>query len=168
MRLDTMQASVPCPAGQAQAGLDLSPVQAATVPLDGSPEPCGRRPTLAPWQARRVARQLAERICEPIRVGDLSAPTRLTTGYFSKAFRGAFGMSPHAYLIELRITRACELMLHTDQPLAQIALACGLCDQAHLTRLFRRRHGQTPAAWRRGQLSAPAGARHPRPQERKP
>jgi AraC family transcriptional regulator len=34
--------------------------------------------------------------------------------------------------------RAQELMLETQEPLAEIALACGLCDQAHLTRVFRK------------------------------
>lgn len=132
----------------------------ALIDMDSSeptPPPDGRRPMLAPWQARRVAHQVADQIAEPLRVEDLSAPTRLTTGYFSKAFRGTFGMSPHAYLVERRLERACELMLRTDESLAQIAVACGLYDQAHLTRLFRKRHGQSPGVWRRAQLAAPAG-----------
>lgn len=123
--------------------------------------PTGRGPALAPWQARRVAHQLAERIAEPLRVEDLSASMRLTTGYFSKAFRGAFGLPPHAYLVERRLERACELMLQGDEPLAQIAVACGLYDQAHLTRLFRKRHGQSPGAWRRAQLAAQVGDSRP-------
>jgi AraC-like DNA-binding protein len=41
------------------------------------------------------------------------------------------------------------LMLTTDAPLGQIALDCGLADQAHLSRLFKQMVGDTPAAWRR-------------------
>ncbi|WP_457354340.1 helix-turn-helix domain-containing protein [Sphingomonas sp. UYP23] len=41
------------------------------------------------------------------------------------------------------------LMLHTDDTLSHIACACGLTDQAHLTRLFRRMVGETPLVWRR-------------------
>jgi len=37
----------------------------------------------------------------------------------------------------------------TDKPLAEIALDCGLTDQPHLTRLFRRVVGMSPGAWRR-------------------
>lgn len=144
-----------------RACLDRALSLIAAEPSKPSPPPAGRRPMLAPWQARRVAHQLAERIAEPLRVEDLSVPARLTPGYFSKAFRGSFGMSPHAYLVQRRLERACELMLQTDESLAQIAVACGLYDQAHLTRLFRKRHGQSPGAWRRDQLAAPAPARRP-------
>jgi AraC family transcriptional regulator len=41
------------------------------------------------------------------------------------------------------------MMLESDEPLAQIAIACGLCDQSHLCRMFRRVVGVTPRAWRR-------------------
>jgi AraC-like DNA-binding protein len=40
-------------------------------------------------------------------------------------------------------------MLSTDAPLSEIALACGFTDQAHLSNLFRRRVGVSPAIWRR-------------------
>jgi AraC family transcriptional regulator len=39
-------------------------------------------------------------------------------------------------------------MLGSDEPLAQIALACGFADQAHLARIFRRETGTAPSAWR--------------------
>ncbi|MGH6858693.1 MAG: helix-turn-helix domain-containing protein [Phyllobacterium sp.] len=42
-----------------------------------------------------------------------------------------------------------RLMLTSTEPLSQIALLCGLADQAHLSKLFRRMLGQSPSAWRR-------------------
>jgi AraC-like DNA-binding protein len=47
------------------------------------------------------------------------------------------------------VEEAARRLADTDQPLAEIALACGFCDQSHLTRTFRRRTGLTPGAWRR-------------------
>jgi AraC family transcriptional regulator len=44
-------------------------------------------------------------------------------------------------------------MLTTEDPLSQIALACGMADQAHLSKLFRRGVGETPSAWRRRSLT---------------
>jgi AraC-like DNA-binding protein len=45
-------------------------------------------------------------------------------------------------------------MLTTDEALSQIALACGLCDHAHFSRLFRRVLGISPNMWRRQWLGS--------------
>jgi AraC family transcriptional regulator len=87
----------------------------------------------------------------PTRNPDLAAVAGLSRGYFSRAFRGSFGMTGPAYVAKRRMLLAQELMLTTDEPLSQTALACGLSDQAQLCKLFRRELGQRPAAWRRDQ-----------------
>jgi AraC-like DNA-binding protein len=84
-----------------------------------------------------------------ISVEKMAELTRLSHSYFSRAFRSDFGESPYAYVIRRRIEQAKEMMLLTDQSLAYIARACGLADQPHLTRLFRRIVGTSPASWRR-------------------
>jgi AraC family transcriptional regulator len=104
---------------------------------------------LAPWQARRVATYIEEHLAERIQARELVALTQLSTSYFFRAFRVSFGASPSAYIADRRMTRAQEMMLSTDEPLSQIAVACGLCDQSHLCRVFRRVVGMSPRAWRR-------------------
>ena len=74
---------------------------------------------------------------------------RLSSSYFSRAFKVSFGCSPHSYILRRRIERAKFLMQGGDEPLAQVALECGLSDQAHLSRIFRRYVGCTPSRWRR-------------------
>jgi hypothetical protein len=46
------------------------------------------------------------------------------------------------------------LMLRTSAPLSEIALRCGMSDQAHFTRTFRRVVGETPCLWRRTRRNA--------------
>jgi AraC-like DNA-binding protein len=104
---------------------------------------------LAPWQISRVTHHIDASLVSPIRIGNLAEIARLSPSYFCRAFKKSFRMSPHAYILRRRIERAQELMLATDDQLCQIALACGLCDQAHLSRLFRRAIGVSPAVWRR-------------------
>lgn len=107
------------------------------------------RGRLAPWQAKRVMRYIDDKLGEKIGVKDFAAITRLGRSHFARAFRATVGEAPHSYLIRRRIERAQQLILLTDKPLAEIALDCGLTDQPHLTRHFRRVVGMSPGAWRR-------------------
>lgn len=71
-------------------------------------------------------------------------------------FQDELNTSPRAWLLAKRIERACELLRHSGQPIAQIALATGFADQSALTRAMRIHLDTTPAAFRRqGQESRP-------------
>jgi len=107
------------------------------------------RHTLAPWQIKRVNGFIEANLDRAIQVSELANLTRLTVGYFSRAFRGSFGASPQAFITERRMVLACHLMLTTDAPLSRIALDCGLADQAHFSKMFSRVYGSPPGAWRR-------------------
>ena len=91
---------------------------------------------------------------EAIRVEDLSELVRLSAYNFSRAFKLSIGEAPHTYLVRRRLDRARHLMLTSDTALSEVALACGFYDQAHLSKLFRRCTGQSPAAWRRERREA--------------
>ncbi len=104
---------------------------------------------LAGWQVHRLRAFIDDHLDETIRITDLAAVARRSAAYFSRAFKRTFGETPHAYVVGRRLNRARHLMLTTDRALSEIALSCGLADQAHLCRLFRQAHGQSPAVWRR-------------------
>jgi AraC family transcriptional regulator len=108
---------------------------------------------LAPWQVRRVTAYVDANLDKTIRNGDLAAVARLSPCHFNRVFRNSVGDPPHLYIIRRRIERAQGLMLSTDSSLSEIAAECGLADQAHFTRLFRRLAGDSPAAWRRARVS---------------
>jgi len=110
---------------------------------------------LAPWQIRKVASHVDAHLGRPIRNEDLAAIARLNPSHFGRAFRTSFGEPPHEYVIRRRVERAQGLMLSTGASLSEIALDCGLADQSHLTRLFRRIVGESPSAWRRARIAAP-------------
>lgn len=114
---------------------------------------------LAPWQIRKVTSHIETNLDKPIKSGDLAALLDLNPCHFSRAFRNSFGDSPLEYVIRRRMERAQGLMLSTDAPLSQIALECGLADQAHFSRLFRRTVGESPKAWRRARVTGVAPRR---------
>ena len=110
---------------------------------------------LAPWQMIRVVRYIDTHLEGSTSNEELAEQARLSRSYFSKAFRRSFGQSPHNYVIERRVERAKTLMRTTNDPLSQIATACGFADQAHLARVFRRVTGQAPNVWRRENRGMP-------------
>jgi AraC family transcriptional regulator len=131
-----------------------------TLPAEA--ESAGARGGLAPWETRKVDRYLREHLEHPMRVDELAEQVPLSVSHFHRAFKEAFGRTPHAHIIRLRLELAQKLMLTTEMPLSEIALACGLADQAHLSKLFRRGVGAAPNAWRRRNLTDdPADAKHP-------
>lgn len=110
---------------------------------------------LAPWQIARVKSHIEANLDSTIRMTDLTAIVRLSAGHFTRSFKRSFGEAPFAYIVGRRLVRAQDLMLTTEESFCQIALACGLCDQSHLSRLFRQRFGTSPSNWRRLHRDAP-------------
>jgi AraC-like DNA-binding protein len=109
---------------------------------------------LSPWQIRKVTSHVEAHLDRPIRNEDLATIVRLNPCHFGRAFRNSLGEPPHEYVIRRRVERAQGLMLSTGAPLSEIALDCGLSDQSHLSRLFRRIVGESPRAWRRARQSS--------------
>lgn len=118
---------------------------------------------LAVWQQNKAMRYIDDHIEDCIRVEDIASMVRLSASRFSKAFKVSFGRSPYDYVLARRVEAAKYLITHTSEPLSQVAQACGLSDQAHLSKVFKRLVGVTPLKYRRATTrtrnapSAPAG-----------
>ena len=125
------------------------------VGLPVPPAPVAGQHSLAPWQVRRVSAHIEANLDSTIRNSELAAIARLSVFHFTVAFRGSMGNSPQQYIIRRRMERAQGLMLTTDASLSDIAATCGLADQAHFTRLFRKFVGESPGAWRRARANPP-------------
>jgi AraC family transcriptional regulator len=88
-------------------------------------------------------------IDEAINLADIAQATNRSPSHIARIFRTELGMPPHRYLINLRVDKARRLLEKTSMSIAEIAYECGFAHQEHLTRLFRRHCGTTPAAYRR-------------------
>jgi AraC-like DNA-binding protein len=113
---------------------------------------------LAPWQVRRVTTYIEEHLASTIRLEDLARLARLSHSHFCRAFKESLGHPAHAFVMRRRVQRAQGLMLTTGDSLSQIAAQCGMADQAHFCKLFRRLVGQSPNAWRRAHRQAEVSA----------
>lgn len=110
-----------------------------------------------PGGSRLADRQLGEaidmmrlRLAEPIPLADLAAAASLSTSQLIRRFKAATGLTPHRYLVRLRLRQAVRELRDGDRPIAEIAVSCGFSHQEHLTRTMRARLGTTPAQVRRG------------------
>ncbi|MGV8042379.1 MAG: helix-turn-helix domain-containing protein [Thermoanaerobaculaceae bacterium] len=92
---------------------------------------------------------IRQRCAEPLRVEDLAAEAGLSVYQLNRRVRAVFGLTPAQLVIQTRIDAARRLLGEGDAPLAEVALACGYCDQSAFTRQFHACAGLTPAQYRR-------------------
>lgn len=85
----------------------------------------------------------------PVRIGDWARDHGLSPEHVARGFRQVFGESPQAFGREVRARAALADALGGDASLAEIALARGFSDQAHMTRAVLALSGRPPGAWRR-------------------
>lgn len=85
---------------------------------------------------------------QEIRLTDLAQALGLSSCYFASLFKRSTGLAPHQYVIQRRLWKAKELLKTTNEPISEIALACGFANQSHLTRAFRQHFNLTPKAYR--------------------
>src|SRR3954451_2623990 len=105
------------------------------------------------------ARDLADaRFAEPLDVDDLAAAAGLSRAHFSREFRRAFGVSPHAYLLTRRLERAAAMLRNTDNSVAEVCVAVRLQSVASFTPSFKRIYGAPPTEYRASHPPASAHA----------
>lgn len=109
-------------------------------------------PTDKPGHAPRVAKLAREAMDAgfdgDLGLEDLALAAGTDRFRLTRAFSAAYGLSPHAYLVQRRLNRARLLLSRGETP-AAVAAATGFADQSHMGRWFRRAFGMTPAAYRR-------------------
>jgi len=95
-----------------------------------------------------VARVVAylEAAAGPVSLDSLAGLVHLSKSHLVRLFRTQMGLPPHAYLLRVRISRACGF-LAAGMPIAEAAHSAGFADQSHLTRHFKYYLGLTPGAY---------------------
>ena len=108
------------------------------------------------------AKDLADaRYAEPLGVDDMAHAAGLSRAHFSREFKQAFGVAPHAYLLTRRLERAAALLRVTDRSVARVCVDVGLQSVGSFTTSFKRMFGKTPTEYRAAFPPATAHARVP-------
>ncbi len=95
-------------------------------------------------QARQRLDDAPEQAVTLAALADLAGVSRFQ---LLRGFAREVGLTPHAYQVQRR-TLLAQRLLREGQAPADVAASAGFADQSHLTRVFRRQFGLTPARFR--------------------
>jgi len=107
--------------------------------------PDGRHPIYD--RLKRVLAYMQEHYGDGVRIQALAEQAELSIAQFERHFRRVFQLTPQQVLTKLRIEAAMR-MLHTEDSVASIGVACGFVDQSAFARQFKATVGMTPRAYR--------------------
>lgn len=131
----------------------------------GGGEPDRPGPRLTRGQMRKLVTGFRSRGGRSLTISEMSAEVGLSESWFSHLFKNTTGTTPLQWQLRQRVELAQDLLGSSGLSLAEIAGRLGFTDQAHLTNVFRRVTGETPAAWRRTHPSGVPAASDPPPRK---
>lgn len=105
------------------------------------------------YQARQRLMQAVESMHyhydEPQSIDQYAEKCGMSRFHFSHAFREIVGQSPYAYLSQLRLDHARELLIGSDTRISDIARACGYDNPLYFSRIFSRKFSMPPSEYRK-------------------
>jgi len=107
-----------------------------------------------PVMVTSTLRFMREHIVGELTREDLARHVGISPGHLTQLLKERTGRSFVELLREVRVQVACELLVQTDKPLAEVAADCGFCDQSYLTHVFKALRGMTPKQYRDKSRSA--------------
>jgi len=110
------------------------------------PSPRGK---LNAFQLRAVLECIESQLGDDVSLLTLARHAHISPFHFARLFRATVGVSPHQFVLRLRLERAVGFMKAGRMTLAEIAMECGFHDQPHFTRAFQRAFRITPAMYLR-------------------
>ncbi|OLP45468.1 helix-turn-helix domain-containing protein [Rhizobium oryziradicis] len=102
---------------------------------------------LSPKLRNQLIDYIEAHLDQPITLQTLAEIAGLSAFHLQRMFQLSCGVSPHEWLLHRRLVCAKNL-LATQDPIAQIASACGFSSQSHMTRVFKEVTGCTPSVYR--------------------
>lgn len=97
------------------------------------------------YRLSKVKQFIAANLTQPIKLEELSTIAGMSMFHFSRLFKAATGLSPNQYVIHEKISRAKELLLQSNESIAQVAYTMGFESASHFSSQFKKVTGTPPA-----------------------
>ncbi|MBU3079531.1 helix-turn-helix domain-containing protein [Sphingomonas quercus] len=111
-------------------------------PFEPSPQGLGKR------RIARLQDYLESHLARDIQLDDMASVCGISRNGFIRRFKASKGMTPHQYVIQMRVKRAQSLLTEGEMPLTEIAVRCGFSDHSHFANTFRIWTGVSPKQYR--------------------
>jgi AraC family transcriptional regulator len=103
---------------------------------------------LTQYQTQQIRDYIQENLSQDLSIDCLAQVVQLSLGYFATLFKRTFGVTPHQYVVQQRLERACSLLRQSDLPILTIVHQVGFHTQSRFTRVFQQQMGMTPKHYR--------------------
>jgi AraC family transcriptional regulator len=104
---------------------------------------------LPPRIFNRVREKIEANLDTDLSLDSLAEESGYSRSHFLRMFRAATGLTPHQYVLALRLSRAQDSLRKKDSTIIDIAVSCWFSSQSHMTSVFRQRLEVTPGEFRR-------------------
>lgn len=91
---------------------------------------------------------IEENLEDPIATCELAERLGISTRQLERLFGKYLNTSPKKYFLDLRLHRARNLIVQTEQSITEIAVACGFNSSSHFSKVFRKQYGISPVSQR--------------------
>jgi AraC family transcriptional regulator len=97
----------------------------------------------------------------PASLEAMAEKASLNRQHFLRTFRDCFGITPHQYIVDVRLATARQLLAETKEPVTAICRLTGFESLSSFSGLFRRRFGASPTTYRQRVTPSPHSAAPP-------
>ena len=104
---------------------------------------------LLPRILSRVQEKIEANLDADLSLETLAEESGYSRAHFLRMFRTSTGVTPHQYVMDLRLRRAQDQLRQRGSSIIDVAVSCGFSSQSHMTSLFRQRLEMTPGEYRR-------------------
>lgn len=101
-----------------------------------------------------AAAHMENHFTEDVCMNDLLLLSHYSQRHFIRLFSEAYGVTPHRYLLQLRIKHACTLLTETSLSMGEISAKCGFNDPNYFARIFKKYVSVSPNSYRNSKAKA--------------
>ncbi|MDR1363589.1 MAG: AraC family transcriptional regulator [Spirochaetaceae bacterium] len=128
----------------------LFPIEANSPLLEQKEQPpTGKTRRTNHVQVTKALAIMQVNVCEALGVDEMARIVGISMGHFIRVFRREVKMSPHQYIMRLKIEGATGLLISTPQTIEEISEWFGFKNQFHFSRVFKKCTGLSPSQYRK-------------------